>query len=209
MKFAKVTMSSFILVILSLFFTESLYAISKYKVKQGDTLWKISMKHEIPLNTLLMINQQLENPELIYPGQFIFIPDKKRKQSLKMEQEKLLLYMNDERRKRGLRPFIIDPALSEIAEKKSLDMLVHQYVAHTSPTYGNPTHMLETFRIPNKKAFENIGAGPNSSKEMFQTWMNSQVNRSHILEKNAIRAGLGYAKGGLHGNYWTLIIIEN
>ncbi|WP_318504925.1 CAP domain-containing protein [Bacillus sp. T3] len=209
MKFVKITMSSFILVVLSLFFTESLNAISKYKIKQGDTLWKISMKHHIPLNELLLINHQLENPELIYPGQFIFIPDQKNKHSLSMEQEKLLTYINDERRKKGLRPFIFDPILSEIAEKKSLDMLEHQYVAHTSPTYGNPTHMLETFRIPYKQAFENIGAGPNSSKDMFQTWMNSQVNRRHILEKNAIRVGVGYAKGGLHGNYWTLIIIEN
>ncbi|MGJ7923086.1 CAP domain-containing protein [Neobacillus sp. LXY-4] len=181
-------------------------AMSKYTIKPGDTLWKISVLHSVELDELIRINPQVNNPELIYPGQMIFVPGVGKQ--INIEQQKMLSLLNDERKKRGLAPVYLDPRLSMIAEKKSVDMRVNKYVAHTSPSYGNPTTMLETFQIPFKQVLENVGAGPKTAEEMVLTWMNSQVTMNNILDKNATHVGIGYAKGGLHGHYWTTIMIE-
>ncbi len=44
-----------------------------YIVNEGDTLFSIALKFNIPLDILKEINK-LENPDLIYPGQIIEIP---------------------------------------------------------------------------------------------------------------------------------------
>lgn len=42
-----------------------------YTVVSGDTLFKIADKHNIGLKELILLNPQIENPNLIYPGQNI------------------------------------------------------------------------------------------------------------------------------------------
>ena len=44
-----------------------------YIVLEGDTLFSIALKFNVPLQTLIELNQ-LTSPELIYPGQIIKIP---------------------------------------------------------------------------------------------------------------------------------------
>ena len=44
-----------------------------YIVQPQDTLWKIAQRFGIPLQTLITLNQ-IENPDLIYPGQKIILP---------------------------------------------------------------------------------------------------------------------------------------
>jgi len=44
-----------------------------YIVRPGDTLWKIACRHGITLDALIAANK-LPNPDLIYPGQQIIIP---------------------------------------------------------------------------------------------------------------------------------------
>ena len=45
----------------------------EYIVEEGDTLFGIALKFNVPLQTLIEINN-LDNPELIMPGQIIEIP---------------------------------------------------------------------------------------------------------------------------------------
>jgi N-acetylmuramoyl-L-alanine amidase len=47
-------------------------AASSYKVKQGDTLWKVSMQLGIPLQSLRTANQKYDN--MIYVGEQLVIP---------------------------------------------------------------------------------------------------------------------------------------
>lgn len=67
-----------LLFILLSFFTSSVTAESSdssvYIVQQGDVLWKISQKYNLDWNVLARYNS-LENPNLIYPGQKIRIPN--------------------------------------------------------------------------------------------------------------------------------------
>lgn len=46
-----------------------------YIIQPQDTLWKIARRFGLPLQTLIKLNQ-LENPDLIYPGQKIILPKK-------------------------------------------------------------------------------------------------------------------------------------
>ena len=48
-------------------------SVEVYYVHKGDTLWKISRRHNLHLRTLLAYNK-LKNPNLIRPGQRIEIP---------------------------------------------------------------------------------------------------------------------------------------
>ena len=45
-----------------------------YTVQPGDTMFLIAQKHGIDLDALIAANPQLENPDLVYPGQVINIP---------------------------------------------------------------------------------------------------------------------------------------
>jgi LysM repeat protein len=46
-----------------------------YIIQPQDTLWKIARHFGVPLQALITLNQ-LENPDLIYPGQKIILPKK-------------------------------------------------------------------------------------------------------------------------------------
>lgn len=41
---------------------------SRYRVVQGDTLWGIAQRFGLPLETLVALNPQIKNPNLIRPG---------------------------------------------------------------------------------------------------------------------------------------------
>ena len=45
-----------------------------YIVKRGDTLGKIAKQYSVSLQELLEINPQIENPDMIFPGQPINVP---------------------------------------------------------------------------------------------------------------------------------------
>lgn len=51
-----------------------LHGILLYFVKPGDTLWNIAKHYRVPLALLKSVNR-LENPDLIYPGQRLLIPN--------------------------------------------------------------------------------------------------------------------------------------
>lgn len=46
-----------------------------YVVMPGDTMYKIAARYGVSLGELLKANPDIANPELIYPGQMIQIPD--------------------------------------------------------------------------------------------------------------------------------------
>ncbi|MDZ5470663.1 CAP domain-containing protein [Bacillus sp. 31A1R] len=183
---------------------------SIYHVKKGDTLWNISSSLNLDFKDLLDVNPQLENPDIIFPGDEINIPRKKENKSrfIGKTQSIIFEYANEKRIKAGLTPLILDDELSKAAVLKAEDMRKNEYVAHNSPTYGNPTVMLEALHIPFQTVKENIGAGQKSEQEVFHAWMNSIIQRENLLDKEATHIGIGYAEGGLHGHYWTTFIIK-
>lgn len=51
-----------------------MHGILLYFVKPGDTLWEIAKHYRVPIALLKSVNK-LENPDLIYPGQRLLIPN--------------------------------------------------------------------------------------------------------------------------------------
>jgi spore coat assembly protein SafA len=48
---------------------------NNYVVVSGDTMWDIAIRHGVTLTALINANPHIENPDLIFPGQELTIPD--------------------------------------------------------------------------------------------------------------------------------------
>ena len=173
-----------------------------YKVVAGDSLWKIAVKHEIGLSEIINANPQIKNPNLIYPGDTVYIPSIDSK-VLDLESQVVSL-VNAERAKYGLPALKMDWELSRVARYKSQDMRDRGYFSHTSPTYGSPFDMMKKFGLSYRYAGENIAKGYSSPAAVVKGWMNSEGHRANILNKNFTKIDVGYVADG---NYWTQMFI--
>ena len=45
-----------------------------HTVVQGDTMWKLAVRYQIGTSEIIRANPQISNPNLIYPGQVLTIP---------------------------------------------------------------------------------------------------------------------------------------
>lgn len=188
-------------VAISLLLPLTAFAANTYTVVSGDSLWKIAVKTQTGVSELIEKNPQLENPNLIYPGQKINVPTK---DSYNIEQDVIKL-VNVERANAGLSPLSYDWELGRVAQYKSQDMHDQKYFSHTSPVYGTPFTMMKNFGISYKSAGENIAQGQTTAKAVVKAWMNSEGHRANILNKNYTHIGVGYVKDG---NYWTQMFIQ-
>ncbi|QXM06413.1 SafA/ExsA family spore coat assembly protein [Crassaminicella indica] len=182
-------------------------AVSKvHTVLPGDTLWKIAQRYEVGFSELIYENKQLKNPNIIYPGIKINIPDVEAERTFEKEVIRLV---NAEREKMGLKPLKENWELSRIARYKSRDMKEQGYFSHTSPIYGTPFEMIKNFGLSYSYAGENIAKGQKTPKEVMMAWMNSPGHRKNILSPNYTEIGIGYAKDEKGTSYWTQMFIKS
>ncbi|WP_051271232.1 CAP domain-containing protein [Shimazuella kribbensis] len=111
--------------------------------------------------------------------------------------------VNEERKKQNVKPLILSLKVSKLAREKSEDMRDKDYFDHHSPTYGDPCEHMKKQGVGNGYCGENIAAGSATPKEVMERWMKSEGHRANILNKNYTHIGVGYAKGGRYGTYWT------
>lgn len=180
------------------------FAQQVYTVKSGDSLWKIAVRYQVGLSEIIAANPQFKNPNLIYPGQRVNIPDLGAAKSI---ESQVIQLTNQERAKNGLKPLAANWELSRVARYKSADMRDKNYFSHTSPTYGSPFTMMRNFGINYRSAGENIAAGQRTPSEVVQSWMNSPGHRKNILSPTYTHIGVGHATGGNYGHYWTQMFI--
>ncbi|KNY30033.1 Sporulation uncharacterized protein YkwD [Pseudobacteroides cellulosolvens ATCC 35603 = DSM 2933] len=176
-----------------------------YTVQPGDTIWKIAVKHQAGINEILTQNPQVKNANLIYPGQKLIIPSQS---STKAYEDEVLRLVNVERAKNGLPALKSDWQLSRVARYKSQDMVNKGYFSHTSPTYGSPFKMMESFGIRFSAAGENIAYGQRTPAEVMNGWMNSPGHRANILSPSFTHIGVGLAKTSSGVNYWTQMFMK-
>ncbi|MCM3760836.1 SafA/ExsA family spore coat assembly protein [Alkalihalobacillus oceani] len=179
-------------------------AATTHTVTSGDTMWKIAARYQVGVSELIGANPSISNPDLIYPGQTLRIPEVSAFLSFEDEVVRLV---NQERAKHGLAALQSDWELARVARYKSEDMRDRRYFSHTSPTYGSPQEMIRNFGISYRASAENIAAGQTSAQAVFNAWMNSSGHRQNILSANYTHIGVGYAKGGSYGHYWTQMFI--
>lgn len=106
--------------------------------------------------------------------------------------------VNKERAAAGLKPLTVHTNLSKMAKTKAIDMFKNKYFNHTSPTYGSPFDMMDSFNITYRYAGENIAMGQRTAKEVVEDWMNSPGHKANILNANYNLIGVGYYNG-----YWV------
>ncbi|WP_078414858.1 SafA/ExsA family spore coat assembly protein [Priestia abyssalis] len=184
---------------------QSASAATQHTVKWGDTMWKIAARYQVGVSEILSSNPQIKNPDMIYPGQTINVPDLG---EIKQFEQQVVQLTNQERAKYGLKPLVSDWELARVARFKSDDMRDKNYFSHTSPTYGSPFDMIKNFGITYRSAGENIAAGQKTPEEVVQAWMNSSGHRANILNKDFTHIGVGYSKGGSYGVYWTQMFMS-
>ena len=131
--------------------------------------------------------------------------------------EKMLCDMaNEERRKRGLPPMKIAPALAEVARGHSRDMMQKDYFSHTSPTASRSSvsdrYQLKYKRTPRLVA-ENIYMlkGPPMYKlterdfrRAHEGWMKSPGHRANILRTEPLSPEyIGVGIVVKNGSFWA------
>lgn len=173
-----------------------------HTVVKGDTMWKIASNYQVGTSEIIQANPQVSNPELIYPGQVLCIPQLD--SSVASYEHEVVRLVNEIRQQNGLKPLTENWELSRVARYKSQDMLDNRYFSHTSPTYGSPFQMIKAFGLSYRTAGENIAKGYASPQAVVNGWMNSSGHRANILNVSYTQIGIGYVA---QGNYWTQMFV--
>lgn len=177
-------------------------AATVHNVVSGDTMWKISVKYETGLSEIINENDHIKNPDLIYPGDKITVPNEEN--AMTSFEREVVDLVNEIRVKNGLNKLKINWQLSRVARYKSMDMRDKGYFSHQSPTYGSPFDMMKSFGISYRTAGENIAKGQRSPQAVVDAWMNSSGHRANILSSSYTEIGVGHVS---QGNIWTQMFI--
>lgn len=173
-----------------------------HTVAKGDTMWKLAVKYQVGTQEIIQANPQISNPNLIYPGQVLTIPQVN--STVSSFESEVIRLVNEQRAQNGLKPLTANWELSRVARYKSQDMADNRYFSHTSPTYGTPFQMIKAFGISFRSAGENIAYGQRTPQAVVNAWMNSSGHRANILSSSYTQIGVGYVA---NGNYWTQMFI--
>ena len=173
-----------------------------HTVAKGDTMWKLAVKYQVGTSEIISANPQITNPNLIYPGQLLTIPELNA--SVAAFEKEVVRLVNVQRAQNGLKPLAENWELSRVARYKSQDMVELHYFSHTSPTYGTPFQMIQSFGLTFRTAGENIAYGQRTPQAVVNAWMNSSGHRANILNASYTQIGVGYAA---NGHYWTQMFI--
>ena len=194
--------SLFFAAVLALAVTVSASADTMHTVVKGDTMWKLAVKYQVGVSEIISANPQIANPDLIYPGQKLNIPQMDSKVS--SYEAEVIRLVNEIRVQNGLKALRTNWELSRVARYKSQDMADKHYFSHTSPTYGSPFRMMKSFGLTYRTAGENIAYGQRTPQQVVNAWMNSSGHRANILNSSYTQIGVGYVA---NGNYWTQMFI--
>lgn len=191
-----------ILIIATLVFSLLTVGISAqtYTCRRGDTLSQIAAKYNTTISRLKTYNPRLKNNSSVKPGQKVTIPEQG---SISDYAKEVARLVNVERSKRGLQKLTLNAQISKVAKIKCQDMINKHYFSHTSPTYGSPFKMMESFGIRFSAAGENIAYGQKTPAEVMNGWMNSPGHRANILSGTYTNIGVGMAQTGSGVKYWT------
>jgi uncharacterized protein YkwD len=114
-----------------------------------------------------------------------------------LEREMLVL-LNKEREKEGLKPLKYDPELIPVARAHSRDMFVRGYFSHITPEGKAPSDRIMDAKVPFTTAGENLALA--QTLAIAHTGlMNSPGHRANILHPAFGRVGIGILDGGPYG----------
>jgi len=101
-----------------------------HTVARGDTMWKIAVKYQVGCDEVIAANPQIANPDLIYPGQKLNIPQLE--STVASYEAEVVRLVNAQRARYGLQPLQENWELSRVARYKSQDMHEALFRPHQS-----------------------------------------------------------------------------
>ncbi|RKT56195.1 CAP domain-containing protein [Saccharothrix australiensis] len=109
---------------------------------------------------------------------------------------------NAERAANGCPALVADERLDVAARAHSADMAARNYFDHGSRDGRTFVDRVEAAGHPAPGA-ENIAAGQRTPEAVVAGWMASPGHRANILNCGLKSLGVGLARGGTYGLYWT------
>ncbi len=176
----------------------SAFAATTHTVVSGDTMWKLAVRYEVGTDEIIKANPQIADPNRIYPGDVLNIPQLDA--AVRRYEQEVIRLINEIRSANGLTVLQENWELSRVARYKSQDMRDLRYFNHESPTYGSPFTMMRAFGLRYRAAGENIAMGYRTPQAVVTAWMNSDGHRANILNRSYTQIGVGYVA---NGSYWT------
>ena len=109
---------------------------------------------------------------------------------------------NRERAANGCPALAPDDRLAAAARAHSADMAAQNYFDHVSKDGRSFVDRVKAAGYPAPGA-ENIAAGQRTAEAVIKGWMDSPGHRANILNCKLKTLGVGMARGGSYGIYWT------
>jgi uncharacterized protein YkwD len=119
-------------------------------------------------------------------------------------EAQMLVLVNQERKKMGLRLLEADPEIAITARKHSADMFLRGYFSHYTPEKVDPFERMRKDKIRFFTAGENLALAQ-SLQIAHKELMESAGHRANILNPVFGRLGIGILDGGIYG----LMITQN
>jgi uncharacterized protein YkwD len=119
-------------------------------------------------------------------------------------EARMLVLVNEERQKVGLKPLKFDPEMLVVARKHSRDMFARGYFSHITPEGKSPFDRMRREKVRFLSAGENLALGQ-TLNICHRGLMNSPGHRANILNVSFGRVGIGILDGGIYG----LMITQN
>ena len=113
---------------------------------------------------------------------------------------------NVERRKAGLPPLALDPALAAAAQSYAAVLAGGRCWAHTcGPEPDLARRAVGAGYREWTRLAENLAAGVTAPEDAVAAWMASEGHRANILDGGVSEVGVGVSHGGAFGMYWTQV----
>ncbi|BCJ27812.1 hypothetical protein Asera_19200 [Actinocatenispora sera] len=117
-------------------------------------------------------------------------------------EQQVLIEINAARKSAGCGALRYDSRLAKASRAHSEDMAAHNYFDHTAPNGSTPWDRAKAAGYDQPSA-ENIAAGQRTPHDAVQAWLHSSGHRANIMNCDSHATGIGFARGGSYGYYWT------
>lgn len=124
------------------------------------------------------------------------------KTDIEIAEARVFELTNAERATHGCPALAADDRLAAAARAHSADMAARDYFDHVSQDGRSFVDRVKAAGYPSPGA-ENIAAGQRTPEDVVKGWMDSPGHRANILNCGLKALGVGLARGGSYGRYWT------
>jgi uncharacterized protein YkwD len=126
----------------------------------------------------------------------------------RLDPEKARDLINSYRRQKGLRPLMLQPALTEAAREHSRDLAKWDRISHFGSDGSNPWDRVKRVGYNAKVAAENVGTGQASMEEVLKGWQASPGHNKNLLIADAQHMGIAMVHDPKteFKTFWTLVV---